>query len=67
VSGPRLDYQHLATKVRAAIRHRRCLICSKTGEDHRIVISDGLAVVAIMSEDGEHRYDPGERRLGLPR
>lgn len=60
------EAQQLATSVRQVIRDRRCLLCSRTGDDHRIVVGEDLHV-AILSEDHRHRYDPGERRIGLPR
>ena len=60
------ELKTLATNVRATIDHRRCLICGKHGDLHRIVIDDSLHVT-IVSEDGHHRFDPGERRIGLPR
>lgn len=66
MSGTATEFQQVATRVRTVIRHRRCLLCGRFGDDHRIVVSDDLHV-AIVSEDRQHRYDPGERRIGLPR
>lgn len=59
-----LEHRDLRTAVRTQIAHRRCLICGRRGDVHRVQVTvDGG--VAIWSADGQHRYDPGERRLGL--
>ena len=66
MTGSPTEFQQLATKVRKIIGHRRCLICSKPGELHRVVVTDDLNF-AVISEDTQHHYDPGDRRIGLPR